>query len=55
MPLHRCRVSEEELFSPVGADVSEDIRQLGMPSVYQPDTEVPAGIARKAKAKNAKR
>ena len=44
-------VSEEALFSPVGANVSDDIQQLGMLNVYKPDTKAPIGSKRKAKAK----
>ena len=52
--LHRCGVSEEEVLSPVGADVSDDIQQLGMLSVYKPDTKAPIGIAKEVKSNNAK-
>ena len=51
---HRCGVSEGEVLSPVGADVSEDNRQLGMLSVWKPDTKVPTGIAKEVKSNNAK-
>ena len=45
-------MSEEELFSPVGADVSEGNQQLGMLSVYKPDTKAPIGIAKEVKVKS---
>ncbi|MDO4202872.1 MAG: hypothetical protein Q4D07_00005, partial [Selenomonadaceae bacterium] len=47
-------MSEEKLFSPVGADVSDDIQQLGMLSVYKPDTKAPIGNAKEVKSDNAK-
>ena len=47
-------MSEEEVLSPVGADVSDDIQQLGMLSVYKPDTKAPIGIAKEVKSNNAK-
>ena len=47
-------MSEEEVLSLVGADVSEDNRQLGMLSVYKPDTKAPIGIVKEVKSNNAR-
>ena len=38
----------------MGADVSEDSQQLGMLSVYKPDTMAPIGRVRKTKRKTQK-
>ena len=39
----------------MGADVSDDVRQLGMLSVCKPDTKAPIGIAKEVKVKSKER